>query len=392
MNATSCNIVIMGVSYFDGMAGSTRVRNLFEPLVRKNLVKTSNLIYQSDNKEPIGTDGTLNGVDFRVIGFNLRNIFSIFGFWSRGMSFLKGSKQAGANNILYNYNYPDLKNIFFLLYAKTLGYRIILDIIEDNRYEAHASFINKVRIKTSLFLFRISRRFTSAYVAISEHLYDRAELISKGKIPVHLIPITVNLNYFKNGDYRPDKNNLKIFYGGSFAAKDGLAYLLDAYETVSKEDSNIKLVLTGLGNPADTDKLKQRIGRSANSNRIIFKGFLNTDEYYATLNSCDIFCMTRINSQFANAGFPFKLGEFLASGKGVIATKVGDVPKYLFNNVNALLISPDSAGDIAGALSTFIKNPEKINSLGSEARRTAETHFDSERISEKLLSIFNSVR
>jgi len=391
MTSPACNIVIMGVSYFDGMAGSTRVRNLFEPLVNKNLVKAANLIYQSDNKEPIGKEGNLNGLNFRVIGFRLGNIFSIFSFWSRGMSFLKRNKQPGYKNILYNYNYPDLKNIVFILYAKMKGYKIVLDIIEDNRYEAHASFINKVRIKTSLFLFRFSKRFTSAYVAISEHLYNRAELISKGKVPVYLIPITVNLNYFKNTGYSPDKNNLKIFYGGSFAAKDGLTYLLDAFETVSKEDKNIQLILTGLGNPADTDKLKQRISMSENKNRIIFKGFLNTNDYYAALNSCDIFCMTRINSQFANAGFPFKLGEFLASGKAVIATKVGDVPKYLFNDVNALLINPDSASDIAGALSAFIKNPEKIRSLGSEARRTAETHFDSERISEKLLSIFNSV-
>ncbi len=390
MTSSGCNIVIMGVSYFDGMAGSTRVRNIFEPLVRKNLIKAANLIYQTDNKVKIGKEGKLNGLNFRVIGFRLGNIFSIFSFWSRGISFLRNNKQQGCKNILYNYNYPDLKNIVFILYAKLIGYKIILDIIEDNRYEAHVGFINKVRIKTSLFLFKLSRRFTSAYVAISDHLYSRAEIIAKGKAPVYLIPITVNLNYFKNSGYQPDKNNLKIFYGGSFAAKDGLAYLLDAYDTVSKEDKNIQLILTGLGNQGDTDKLKQRIDRSENKNRIIFKGFLNTDDYYDALNSCDIFCMTRINSQFANAGFPFKLGEFLASGKGVIATKVGDVSKYLFNDVNAMLINPDSSSDLAGALLAFIKNPEKINSLGSEARKTAEMHFDSERISEKLLLIFNA--
>lgn len=391
MNTPRYNIVIMGVSWFDGMAGSTRVRNVFDPLVSKDLVKASNLIYQSDNKIDIGNEGKLDNVDFRVIGFKLGNIFSIFGFWSRGMSFLKRSKKTGYKNIVYNYNYPDLKNIVFLLYAKMIGYKLILDIVEDNRFEAHASFINKVRIKTSLFLFRLSKRFTNAYVAISEHLYDRAQTIAKGKIPVYLIPITVNLDYFKNNGYQTDKNNLKIFYGGSFATKDGLPYLLDAYEEVSKADSNIQLILTGMGQQSDIDKLKQRIERSENKNRIIFKGFLNTEDYYEALNSCDIFCMTRVNSKFANAGFPFKLGEFLASGKGVVATKVGDVPKYLFNDVNALLINPDSASDIAGALMTFIKNPEKISVLGREARKTAETHFDSEKISEKLLSIFNSL-
>lgn len=381
----------MGVSIFDGMAGSTRVRNLFAPLIGRRLLKASNLIYETDNKVPIGKEGRLNEINFRIIGFRLGNPFSIFRFWGRGMSFLRKNKQAGSKNIIYNYNYPDLKNIIFLMYGRMIGYKIVFDIIEDNRFEAHVGFVNKVRIKTSLVLFKLSRYFTKAYIAISDHLYKRAEENAKGKIPVHLIPITVNLNYFKINGHQVNKNDLKIFYGGSFAPKDGLSYLLDAFEEVSKKDNNIKLVLTGLGNPADVDKIKEKISGSAAKERILFKGFLATDEYYEVLNSCDIFCMTRVNSKFANAGFPFKLGEFLASGKGVIATRVGDVPKYLHNGENSLLINPDSVSEIVQALSTFINNPEKISTLGAAARRTAETNFDSDKISMELLSIFNSI-
>jgi len=391
MSNLGLNIMVMGVSIFDGMAGSTRVRNLFAPLIGKGLLKASNLIYETDNKVPIGKEGRLNDINFRIIGFRLGNPFSIFSFWGRGMSFLRKNKQAGSKNIIYNYNYPDLKNIVFLMYGRMIGYKIVFDIIEDNRFEAHVGFVNKVRIKTSLVLFKLSRYFTKAYIAISDHLYKRAEENAKGKIPVHLIPITVNLDYFKINGHQVNKNELKIFYGGSFAPKDGLSYLLDAFEEVSKKDNNIKLVLTGLGNPADVDKIKEKISGSAAKERILFKGFLATDEYYAVLNSCDIFCMTRVNSKFANAGFPFKLGEFLASGKGVIATRVGDVPKYLHNGENSLLINPDSVSEIVQALSTFINTPEKINTLGAAARRTAETNFDSDKISMELLSIFNSI-
>jgi glycosyltransferase involved in cell wall biosynthesis len=323
-----------------------------------------------------------------VIGFKLGNVFSIFSFWAGGISFLKRSKLKGHKNIIYNYNYPDLKNIVILLYGKMIGYKIIFDIIEDNRFESHVSFINKLRLKTSLVLFKISSWFTNAYVAISDHLYKRAELIAKGKVPVYLVPITVNLNYFQKNNYVPAKE-LKIFYGGSFGAKDGLEYLINAFEEVSKADSNIKLILTGLGNKQDLEKITTKINGSANKDRILYKGFLSNEEYYATLNDCDIFCMTRINSQFANAGFPFKLGEFLASGKGVIATKVGDVANYL-NDTNALLISPNSVSELTDALLIFVKDPGKIKSLGAEARKTAETYFDSEKVSSQLLSIFES--
>ena len=125
--------------------------------------------------------------------------------------------------------------------------------------------------------------------------------------------------------------------------------------------------------------------------KIIFKGFLSKDEYYNVLNECDIFCMTRINSQFANAGFPFKLGEFLATGKAVISTNVSDVNKFIRNGENALIIRPSSEDEIAEALIYILKNPILINKLGTEGRKTAELNFDSEKISLDLFQIFGCI-
>ncbi len=391
MEDKKINILVIGVSCFDGMASSTRVKNLIEPLINKNEITANNLVYKSDNRVDIGKSGSLNNINFKVIDFKASNLFSAFSFLIGGLGFVGKSKRAGHKNIIYNYNYPDLKNIWFLLYGKMIGYKIVLDIIEDNRFESHLGFINKLRLKTSVFLFKISRFFTNAYVAISGSLYERAQQIGKGKVPVYLIPITVNFNYFKKTDYIPDPNNLKIFYGGSFAEKDGLQYLIEAFEEVSKCQPGVQLILTGLGNMPDMEKLKDRISKSVSKESIIFKGFLSTQDYYELLNTCDIFCMTRINSAFANAGFPFKLGEFLAAGRAVIATRVGDVDKYLFNDINALLISPESVKEISDALLVVIKHPEKINQLGVEARKTAATNFDSDKVSIKLLSIFDFI-
>jgi glycosyltransferase involved in cell wall biosynthesis len=388
---SGCNIVITGVSCFDGMASSTRVRNLFEPLIRKKLITVSNLVFETDNKEPIGKQGVLNDINFRVVGFRLVNVFSIFSFWYQGISFIRKSKKTGYKNILYNYNYADLKNIIFILYARMIGYRIILDIVEDNRFEPHAGIINKIRLKTSIFLFRLSAYFVHGYVAISEHLRRRALFISKGKLPVEMIPVTVNLNYFPQSVYLPDKNNLRIFYGGSFGEKDGLGYLVDAVGAICQRRNSVKLLLSGAGNGRDMEIIKSKIEQSPAKNSIAFLGFLSTADYYTTLNSCDIFCMTRVNSKYANAGFPFKLGEFMASGKAVIATNVGDVPVYLKNNVNSLLINPNSADELVDAITTVIENPEKIISLGAEARKTAEDNFDSEKAGLRLMTLFDTV-
>ena len=391
MALPKCNIVVLGVSCFDGMASSMRVRNLFEPLVDKNLVILNNLIYKKNNKEPIGEKGRINNINFKIIGFKLANIFSIFGFLFNGISFIKKNKLKGGKNIFYVFDYPDVKNITFIFFAKFLGYKVVIEIVEDNAHEAAVGFINKFRIKTSLILANSSKYFTNAFIGISEHLYKKLLEIAADKRRVYLIPITVNLKYFRKTDYIISSNNLQIFYGGSFGQKDGLEYLINAFDEVSKKYSNIKLILTGTGHKLDMDRVNLLIDKVTHKDRILYKGFLSTEEYYKLLNECDIFCMTRVNSKFANAGFPFKLGEFLASGKAIVATNVGDVSDYLINDVNALLISPNSVNDLVAALSSIIEHPEKIQLLGVEARKTAETYFDTEKVSMKLLSVFKEV-
>jgi glycosyltransferase involved in cell wall biosynthesis len=391
MSEQRCNILVMGVSCFDGMASSMRVRNLLEPLVAKELITASNLIYQTDNKEPIGRQGRLNNIDFKIIGFRLKNPFSFFGFVAGGFSFIRKSRVKGRKNILYNYNYPDVKNIFFILYARMAGYKVIFDVIEDNSLQAHVGFVNKFRIKTSVLLFKYSRYFADAMIGISAYLYKLVQTTTGGKIPCYHIPVTVNLGYFKNpGEQNTAKEKIKIFYGGSFGKKDGLGFLISAFDAVSKVHANAELIFTGIGHKLDMDRVFEQINEVQHKERILYKGFLSTEEYYRTLNDCDIFCMTRENSKFANAGFPFKLGEFLASGKAVVATSVGDVPNYLFNNVNAMVVQPNSVDELVHALLLLIEQPEKRKALGAEARKTAENCFDSDKVGMQLLEIFSA--
>jgi glycosyltransferase involved in cell wall biosynthesis len=391
MPDTKCNILLIGLSYFEGMASSTRVRNLLEPLVEKNCINVNNLIYKKDANGLTNRKGVLNSVNYYVIGSGKSNVFSVIPFIWNGIKFLQKNKSRTLKNILYNYDQPDIRNILFLLYARLIGYKIILDIVEDNRlYVTFPRLVTKIKTKSSVFFLNYCHFFTDGILAISSHLYNRMGKISKGKFPVYFIPITVNLNRFEKRPYQIPEN-FKIFYGGSFGEKDGLQYLIKAFENVSLQFKNVNLILTGKGSKHNMHLLSQLIDNSQVKERIVFKGYLSSDEYYKTINECDIFCVTRVNSEFANAGFPFKLGEFLATGKCVIATRIEEVSKYLRNNSNALLISPSSIKELGNAIIYLLENPEKITTLGMEGRKTAEHNFDSEKVSNDLFKIFKSL-
>lgn len=385
------NVVLLGASYFDGMASSTRVRNLFQPLLNKKLIVVNNLIYQKSTEGLKEIKNSTYKVRYAEIGFTKSNPISIISFFYRGLQFIKKNKSKINKNILYNYSYPNILNILFLLYAKIAGYKIILDITEDIRFHSKSkSLLTTFRIKSSLFLIQFLPYFSDAIISISTLIYNSLSKITHGKIPISFIPITVDLNKFPKQNYIIP-NSFKIFYGGSFGQKDGLEYLLKAFEIVSQKHINLELILTGRTDQKKLNVLFNLISDPLIKNKIKYQGYLSESDYYIALNSCDIFCMTRINSDAANAGFPFKLGEFLATGKAVIASDVGDVSSYLKNNIDSILIKPNNVDELVVALSYILDNPEKISSLGNEARNTAETYFDSEKVSTKVLELFKRI-
>lgn len=383
------NVVVIGVSCFDGMASSIRVRNLLEASTFEESLILNNLVYKVDAYGLKKKKGVRNGIYYLVV--RASTIFSVFTLTWQGMRFLSKRKSTTQKNIVYHYQYLDIKNIILLLYAKLIGYKIILDIVENNNYyTTFSSFKNRIKIRTSLWFLKLTPLIADQVISISQHLKTFMMKVCKENIPVTLIPITVNFKQFEHQKFKIPQT-FKIFYGGSFGVKDGLEYIIKSFGQLSQNHPNIQLVMTGRASKEDEKLLQSYLSKSNAIDKIVHLGFLNDNEYYKTLNECHIFCMTRINSKFANAGFPFKLGEFLSTGKAVVATNVGDVSHYLNHKDNALVIQPESVSELVQALNYLLENPLEIERIGKNGRIVAETHFDSKRWSETLKTIFEKV-
>jgi glycosyltransferase involved in cell wall biosynthesis len=135
------------------------------------------------------------------------------------------------------------------------------------------------------------------------------------------------------------------------------------------------------------EKILEMISSSQYRERIEYMGYLEDDEYYALLGECDILCMTRVASKFAQAGFPFKLGEYLATGRAVVASNVGDVGLYLADRKNALIVEPDSSESIAKALEFLISNPDEAKKIGHEGRKLAKEKFNAKTLTINLKEV-----
>ena len=101
--------------------------------------------------------------------------------------------------------------------------------------------------------------------------------------------------------------------------------------------------------------------------------------------------MTRIDLDYAHAGFPFKLGEYLASGRPVIASRVSDVDRFLADRSNAVLVRPGDSGELAEAIEYLLDNPEAASSIGQRGREVAVSLFDYKSQGQALLSFLRNM-
>lgn len=205
------------------------------------------------------------------------------------------------------------------------------------------------------------------------------------------LPMTVDLDRFKLATvYRIFDNSKKpyIAYIGVMSnLKDGLSILIDAFDLISPVFQDIDLFLFG---PWDYDVpiINNQIERKGLQQRIKYLGPINKDQIPSLLINAKLLVLPRPNSKQAEGGFPTKLGEYLASGNPVCATKVGEIPDYLKDEESAFLAEPGSVNSFANAMRRALENPEKARKIGLNGRKVAESVFSKDVQAKRLHDFF----
>lgn len=353
------------------MAGTKRIQHLIDYLLEKNII-INVISFRSKNKQP-GASGTYNSVPYINVGegtdIKLLHSHKIAWYYIRGWSAILRNRNRKYTNVIYNSGGINVENFLFILWAKILGYKLIFAIEEDySFFKDEIKLISKFKFWTIERLDFLTCRWATAIIVISKYL--RNKYIKRTKKNVVLIPITARQNF--NENKKLFNNPLRVLYAGSFADKDGVKDIIEGFMLFNNFFKNAQLILTGKSAQQLIYKEKFQVQEN-----LIFKGYLQDDEYYQMLSDADILCMCRTESGFANAGFPFKLGEYLATGNPVICTKVSDVETYLTEQ-DAYLINPNDPQAIAETLNEIVNNPEAAKIKGINGLEKSRKYFSPE--------------
>jgi glycosyltransferase involved in cell wall biosynthesis len=330
-------------------------------------------------------EGIHRGVPYRVIGRGLRFGPSLFRQWRTyaraGRTHLESVRREGQVNVLYHYGQPDPENLVFLRAARRLGYVIVSSIVEDfSLAQEDVSVRLGLKLKMIAALDSWIARYTDAIGVLSSRLEEKYR--DRG-LPLALIPVSTELR-----PVRPRAEEhaspVRLLYAGTFGRKDGVEHLLDAFHLLREERPGVELLLVGDCAAAAAARLQPN-GLDAPGVRRL--GFLPDDMFDRVVDEADILCMTRVDSAYANAGFPFKLARYLASGNPVVATDVSDVSRYLADGRDARIAPPGDVRRLVDALRWLVDHPAEARALGARGRETCARHFDIERTGEQWMGL-----
>jgi glycosyltransferase involved in cell wall biosynthesis len=366
MISEKLNMLVLLRDYPVGLAVTKKIHNLLSFLVQQS-VPVKILSYRSKFAQPVYRVED-DFIPFDNIGADLKLLYlhRTIGYFWEGLKKIKAFKNKGFTNIFYCIGPVNIENFLFVFWARIMRYRIVFDINEDySFFEDDVKAISRLKIKTTRKLDVLTHKWASGITVVSTHLKNKyAGMTNK---PVALIPVTAGENY------RPDekirKKKLRVVYAGTFDLKDGVRTIIEGFIKFNKAYADAELFLLG-----KSEQQTRYQNEYKDRNNIVFMGYVPDKEFYAFLREADVLCMCRTNSGFSNAGFPFKLGEYLATGNPVISTRASDVCDYLTHD-DAFLVDFDSPEEIASALMNIAQNHVEADRMGLNGFRKYQRYF-----------------
>jgi glycosyltransferase involved in cell wall biosynthesis len=217
-------------------------------------------------------------------------------------------------------------------------------------------------------------RRATLVVAVSRVLHD--QLVEEGVPPEKII---VNPNGVDSRRFHPDipaneiRNQLglggRVVVGfiGTFGSWHGVEELGQAIQNVARRRSDVHFLLVGDGllRPA----LEQRLASAGLSGRATFTGLVPADEAPRYLAACDLFVSPHGRPRTGRfIGSPTKLFEYMAMGRGLVASALDQIADVLQDGETALLVEPGNVEALSEGILRLASDRHCAARLGRKAR------------------------
>ena len=155
-----------------------------------------------------------------------------------------------------------------------------------------------------------------------------------------------------------------IGFVGTFKRWHGVELLLSAFRELYRADPSIHLLLVGEG-PLRS-QLEKEVQDAGLTKAVTFTGALaheDIPQYLAAMDAAVAPYPALDNFYFS----PLKLFEYMAAGRAVIASRVGQAAEVVVDGVTGLLFEPGDLADLVRSIARLRDNPALRKELGQKA-------------------------
>jgi glycosyltransferase involved in cell wall biosynthesis len=166
---------------------------------------------------------------------------------------------------------------------------------------------------------------------------------------------------------------------GRLAWEKGVDVFLRAAARVLAEFPEARFVVAGDG--PDREKLEGLIGELGIGGSVKMLG--RREDMAGVYASLDVMV-----SASRQEGLPMAILEGMASGRAMVATAVGEVPKLVVDGKTGVLVQAEDVEALAAGIAGLLRDPERRAGLGAAAREMVRAEYSAERMAGEYLRVY----
>ncbi|MBN2010359.1 glycosyltransferase family 4 protein [candidate division KSB1 bacterium] len=309
-----------------------------------------------------------------VLLHNPKNIMSNFGYFFRELKILRDENPDLVIYRLSNYQFSAL------WVAKMLKIPVIIEADAPNMYEEKiyetqywqppwiGTFIETQVIKHSEMGICVSN-VAMDYFRNNGVPDEKICVISNGAYPEKYDAARIENDIRAKFNF---KDKVCIGFVGTFHFWHGVENLFKIIREIATEFPNVVFLMVGDGGPLKPAFTKF-VQEENLENNVIFSGYVPFEKVAKYLVAMDIVLAPYPNVEMFYYS-PVKLFEYMAAGKPVIASALGQIAEMIEDGVSGKLCSPGNVEQMIASIKELIREPELRKKIGDNARQTILKH------------------
>jgi len=230
----------------------------------------------------------------------------------------------------------------------------------------------------------VSRRMARVVTVSQSSAEDTARAFKLRKDRVRVVYNGIDTSIFRRLDGVEREPNSLVVVGKVEDNTKGIPYLLEAVKLL-KGDLDVKVYVVGKQEASEGygTNMAQQLGIS---DRVIFTGYVGTDELVRLYSSAEIGVTASIYE-----GFGLPAAEAMSCGTPVIATRAGALPEIVGDDAAGILVPPADPPALAAAIKRLLADKPLRQKMGQAARKRVEDCFSWQAAARKTVEVYREL-